>query len=49
MTRTRSPQTLSVDDRRLAASWSADCAEHVLGVYESVVPDDPRVRAAIDR
>ncbi|WP_343073805.1 putative immunity protein [Phytoactinopolyspora mesophila] len=30
----RSPQTLSVDDRRILASWAADCAEHVLAVFE---------------
>jgi hypothetical protein len=44
-----SPQTLSVDDRRIVASWAADCAEHVLGLYEDAVPDDIRVRAAIDQ
>ena len=44
-----SPQTLSVDDRRVVASWAADCAEHVLGIYEDAVPDDARVRAAIDQ
>lgn len=44
-----SPQTLSVDDRRVAAVWPADCAEHVLAIYENVVPGDPRVRAAIDQ
>jgi hypothetical protein len=44
-----SPQTLSVDERRVVASWAADCAEHVLGIYEHAVPDDDRVRAAIDQ
>jgi hypothetical protein len=44
-----SPQTLSVDDRRTVASWAADCAEHVLVIYENAVPDDTRVRAAIDQ
>lgn len=44
-----SPQTLSVDDRRRVASWAADCAEHVLAIYEDAVPDDTRVRAAIDQ
>ena len=43
-----SPQTLSVEDRRVVASWAADCAEHVLVIYEDAVPDDTRVRAAID-
>lgn len=45
----RSPQTLSVDDRRLVASWAADCAEHVLTLFEDAVPDDGRVRAAIEQ
>ena len=45
----RSPQTLSVDDRRIVAVWAADCAEHVLAIYETVVPGDGRVRAAIDQ
>lgn len=44
-----SPQTLSVDDRRLVAAWAADCAEHVLGIYEVAVPCDTRARAAIDQ
>lgn len=29
------------------ASWAADCAEHVLAIYEMAVPGDHRVRAAI--
>ena len=44
-----SPQTLGVEDRRIVASWAADCAEHVLAIYEDAVPGDTRVRAAIDR
>src|SRR3954451_17652403 len=44
-----SPQTLSVDHRRILASWAADCAEHVLVIYEDAVPGDARVRAAIDQ
>jgi hypothetical protein len=44
----RSPQTLSVDDRRVAAAWAADCAAHVLDVYERAVVDDGRVRGAIE-
>jgi hypothetical protein len=44
-----SPQALSVDDRRVVAAWAADCAEHVLNLYETAVPDDTRVRAAIDQ
>lgn len=42
-----SPQTLSVEDRRIVASWAADCAEGVLAIFEDAVPDDARVRAAI--
>lgn len=45
----RSPQTLSVEDRRIVASWAADCAEHVVAIFESAVPNDARVRAAIDQ
>lgn len=45
----RSQQTLTVDDRRLVASWAADCAERVLVIFEDAAPDDPRVRAAIDQ
>lgn len=44
-----SPQTLSVDDRMLVAAWAADCAEHVLAIYESAVPGDARVRGAIEQ
>jgi hypothetical protein len=45
----RSPQTLSVDDRRVVAAWAADCAEHVLTIYETAVPGDSRVREAIEQ
>lgn len=44
-----SSQSLSVEDRRLAASWAADCAEHVLVIFEDAVPGDDRVRLAIDQ
>jgi len=33
----------------MVASWAADCAEHVLVIFEDAVPDDARVRAAIDQ
>jgi len=36
-----------VEDRQLVAAWAADCAEHVLAIYEMAVPDDTRVRDAI--
>lgn len=42
-----SPQTLALADRRLVASWAADCAEHVLPLFENEVADDERPRAAI--
>jgi hypothetical protein len=44
-----SPQTLSEEDRRLVAGWAADCAEHVLAVFEREVPADGRPRDAIAR
>ncbi len=44
-----SPQTLSVDDRRIVASWAADCAQRVLATFEDAVPGDARVRDAIDQ
>ncbi len=44
-----SPQTLSLDARRVLAAWAADCAEHVLPLYEAAVPGDARVRGAIEQ
>lgn len=44
-----SPQTLSIEDRRVVAAWAADCADRVLAIFEDAVPDDDRVRAAIDQ
>jgi hypothetical protein len=40
--------TLTDADHRLLALWAASCAEHVLPLFESARPDDPRPRAAID-
>ncbi|GAA4122313.1 hypothetical protein GCM10022415_26220 [Knoellia locipacati] len=40
--------TLTDDDHRLLALWAADCAEHVLELFESDQPDDRRPRTAID-
>ena len=40
--------TLSDADHYLLALWAADCAEHVLHHFESVVPSDPRPRQAIE-
>src|SRR6476661_2508654 len=41
--------TLTDSNHQLLAVWAADCAEHVLGRFESVRPDDPRPRQAIER
>ncbi|WP_135454837.1 putative immunity protein [Mycobacterium sp. DL99] len=40
--------TLTDPDHRLLALWAASCAEHVLYLFESVQPGDPRPRQAID-
>lgn len=45
----RSPQTLSEADRRTVAAWAADCAEHVLGIFEAAAPGDSRPRDLIAR
>ncbi|MCQ9165198.1 MULTISPECIES: putative immunity protein [unclassified Arthrobacter] len=39
--------TLTDADHQLLALWAATCAEHVLALFESVRPDDPRPRQAI--
>lgn len=44
-----SPQTLSESDRRIVASWAADCAERVLWLFEAEAPNDGRPREAIAR
>ena len=41
--------TLTDADHRLLALWAASCAEHVLHLFESARPDDPRPREAIER
>jgi hypothetical protein len=40
--------TLTDSDHHLLALWAATCAEHVLHLFESVHPDDPRPRQAIE-
>src|SRR3982751_5526440 len=40
--------TLTDWDHHLLALWAASCAEHVLHLFESVRPDDPRPREAIE-
>ena len=41
--------TLTDSDHRLLALWAAACAEHVLYLFESVQPSDPRPREAIEQ
>ena len=40
---------LTDSDHRLLALWAATCAEHVLPLFESVQPSDPRPRQAINQ
>ncbi len=40
--------SLADDDHRLLAVWAADCAAHVLHLFEAVRPGDDRPRRAID-
>jgi hypothetical protein len=40
--------TLTDADHRLLALWAASCAEHVLHLFESAQPADPRPRDAIE-
>ena len=40
--------TLSHEDRRLLASWTADCAERVLPLFEAQAPADTRPCQAIE-
>ena len=41
--------TLTDSDHRLLALWAAVCAEHVLNLFESVQPSDPRPGEAIQQ
>jgi hypothetical protein len=41
--------TLQDSDHRLLAAWAADCAEHVLHLFEEVRPGDDRPRKAIEQ
>ena len=41
--------TLTDANHRLLALWAAACAEHVLHLFESVQPSDPRPRQAIEQ
>ena len=40
--------TLTNADHRLLALWAAACAEHVLPLFETQAPGDPRPRRAIE-
>jgi hypothetical protein len=40
--------TLTDSDHHLLARWAALCAEHVLHLFESARPEDPRPRQAIE-
>lgn len=41
--------TLKDGDHRLLAVWAADCAEHVLHLFEKAQPGDERPRRAIEQ
>ena len=41
--------TLTDSDHLLLTLWAASCAEHVLDLFESARPQDPRPRRAIGR
>ena len=41
--------TLTDADHHLLALWAAACAEHVLHLFESAKPSDPRPRRAIEQ
>lgn len=40
--------SLTDPDHHLLALWAASCAEHVLDLFESAQPEDPRPRRAIE-
>ncbi|MDQ6875402.1 MAG: hypothetical protein M3042_10125 [Actinomycetota bacterium] len=41
--------TLNDSDHHLLALWAAACAEHVLDLFESARPDDPRPAEAVEQ
>ena len=41
--------TLTDSDHKLLALWAAACAEHVLHLFETARPSDPRPRHAIEQ
>ncbi|HEY6397983.1 MAG TPA: hypothetical protein VIX82_11065 [Solirubrobacteraceae bacterium] len=40
--------TLTDSDHHFLALWAASCAEHVLDLFQSAQPDDPRPRQSIE-
>ena len=48
LVRIRRGGTLADSDHQLLALWAASCAEHVLDLFESAEPLDPRPRQAIE-
>ncbi|NHI20609.1 hypothetical protein H9L10_07600 [Phycicoccus endophyticus] len=44
-----SAQSLGETHRRLVALWAADCAQHVLPLFEADAPGEGRARDGIDR
>ena len=57
LSKTRDPRFVTIrrggsltdSDHHLLALWAASCAEHVLPLFESARPDDPRPRWAIEQ
>lgn len=47
LTTVRRGGSLTDEDHHLLAEYAAQCAEHVLPLFESARPDDPRPREAI--
>src|SRR5690606_2314780 len=45
---TRRGGTLTDEHHHLLARWAADCAEHVLHLFEGAAPEDGRPRAAVE-
>src|SRR5437016_9564536 len=41
--------TLEDSHHRLLAEWAAECAEHVLPLFEAIQPMDPRPRRAVEQ
>src|SRR5437763_3374570 len=41
--------TLEDSHHRLLAQWAAECAEHILPLFEAVQPSDPRPRRAVEQ